>query len=243
MFISFCAVALCLETSVILHRPFHTPAFYSFIFFATLFAYNVYYFNSTTFSYHRFFAVSGFIGLLPSLYFMEGVSWFYIGVSSAFFGLYLLPVFWPFKKPELYTFQKLFILVLVWVLITFMLPAGKVELNNTNTLLLLYRLVLLTHLCALFYIKDEKNARFRQTAINSFYLLGMLQLLLCIFIGLDGNAVLSWIYLFITILTIRTSFYFNHIKKTDAYYLLFVDGIMLLQSIFVLIKFFAHHES
>jgi len=185
----------------------------------------------------------GLTGLLCSLYFMEDIPWYYFVLSGILFGLYLLPVFLPFKKPRPYTFHKLCILILVWVMITFMMPAGNIELNDTNLLLMLYRLLLMSHLCVLFYIKDEPDPRYRQLAVNSCYIAGILQLMLCTLIGIRGETGLFFIYLPVTVLTILAGFYFNHIKRSDLHYLLFVDGIMMLQSIFVLLKYFVQHES
>lgn len=243
LFISVCAVAVCLETSVILHRPFHNVAFYSAVFFATLFAYNIYYFKSKTFSYYRFFAFSGFIGLLPSLYFMKGVSWFYFGVSFFLYVIYLFPVFRSFKKPEFYTVQKLAILILVWVIVSFLLPAGPIVWDQISVAMLLYRILLMTCLCTLFFIRDEKDPGFRKVAIHACFPLGILQMVLAIFLTIYGDTGLGCIYVFITLLTLLAGIYFNTLTRSEDSYLFYVDGIMLLQSIFVLIKFFMFHES
>jgi len=65
--------------------------------------------------------------------------------------------------------------------------------------------------------------------------LGVLQLVVSILIMLQGDIMLAVIYLFITLLTIRVSRHVRTNSMSTTYYLLFVDGIMLLQSAFVVI--------
>ncbi len=237
IFISLCAVGLCLETAVILNAAFQSLSFYIFIFCSTLFTYNLYYFKSTEFNHHKILAFTGFIGTAVSWYYTTKMQYFYLGIICALSSVYLFPIFYSFTKPNLFTIKKLFILIIVWVLITFLFPVPNIHFNYQNILLLGYRILLMSHLCLLFFIKDELNPFYKKTAKLSCYVITFIQLILCILIALAGSGRLALVYFFVTLLTAIISHRFNSTAKSNLHYLLFVDGIMLLQSIFVLLKF------
>lgn len=73
--------------------------------------------------------------------------------------------------------------------------------------------------------------------MNACLILSVLQLMLALLILFEINVGLGLVYFLIAIINTFISRYFNTHKKSDLYYLFFVDGIMLLQTIFVLIKY------
>ncbi len=237
LFISLCATDLSLETSVILKSGFQSGWLYAFVFFATLCSYNLYYIKSSDFPYHRSMALLGLFGSIVSLILMPSIPYVYLGIITLLSSLYLLPVFVSFRKPDSYSALRLFMLILVWVLFTFQFPAPHHLFDWRYGLLLLYRILLLSHLCVLFFIRDERNPSLKRTAEIALIPLGLLQGLVCVLIMLHGDYSLSIIYLTITLLTIKVSSRSIRSSRSNFHYLLFVDGIMLLQSIFVLFKF------
>lgn len=226
---------MSVETSVILHAGWQSGWQYAFVFFATLSSYNLYYIKSTEFSYHAIFTIVGTAGSAVSLIMMPIIPYVYLAFITILSLLYLLPVFVSFRKSSSYSFQRLLILILVWVLFTFQFQTPHHVIDLRYGLLLLYRILLLSHLCVIFFIRDERNQTYKRMAAISCIPLGVLQLVVSILIMLQGDIMLAVIYLFISLLMIRVSRHVRTNSMSTTYYLLFVDGIMLLQSAFVVI--------
>lgn len=238
IFIAFCAVGLSIETSLLLQRPCLYVGFYSFIFFACLFTYNAYYFKSKFRPHASWLMIVGLIGATSTIFYVPLKSVFFLILVSVLSGIYLLPAYISIRQSVLFTVQKLGILILVWVLMTFMVPAPDIHFDVETTLLLLWRILLMSHLCLLFLIKDETHSPvLKQLSIHACVVMSILQLLLATIIFFIIGKGLGGIYFVIAMITAMVSRSFNLNKKTDLHYLFFVDGIMILQTIFVLIKF------
>ncbi|GBL35134.1 hypothetical protein EMGBS15_07290 [Filimonas sp.] len=160
-FISLCALGLSLETAVVLDVPFQSVWLYTFIFFSTFFSYNFYYIKTDAFPHAKVLAITGLVGAVISLMQMPYIPYLYLFMISVGSMLYLLPIFIPFKKTQTFSVQKLFLLILIWVMITFLFPVRHIHFNYGKGLLLIYRITLISHLCILFFIRDEtmKNVR------------------------------------------------------------------------------------
>ena len=226
---------MSIETTIILHAGWQSSWQYAFVFFATLSSYNLYYIKSTAFSYHGMLTIFGIVGSAFSLMMMPAIPYVYLVLIAILSVLYLLPVFVSFRKSSSYSFQRLLILILVWVLFTFQFQSPHHVIDLRYGLLLLYRILLLSHLCVLFFIRDERNQTYKRMATIACIPLGVLQLVVSIFIMLQGDLMLAFIYIFITLLTSRVSRYVRVTSTSTLYYLFFVDGIMLLQSVFVVL--------
>lgn len=244
IWIALCAVGMSLETSVLLQQPFHPWSFYLFIFFATLFAYNLYYVNSTDFAHHRLLTGIGLAGSLPALYAMPEIPVLPLGIICALSVGYMLPVFTPLGRNRAFTIFKLMLLVMVWVLLTFITPLAS---NGVNFHVILFgacRMVFIAILCLFFFIRDnnegELNAiakRALRTALWSYVLLGG-WVLFSVSVGI-GSIMLA-------LSGLLFSDFKNYVGKQrdQIEYLFFIDGKMLLQSIFVMVYYyFVIHES
>lgn len=92
--------------------------------------------------------------------------------------------------------------------------------------------------CLLFFIRDEKNQKLKQSAQKYCNpLIGILILLSLLIVG-SVEWKLGLIYFFISILCIFLNKYFLKKERTKLDYLIFADGILALQSllIFILLK-------
>ena len=170
IFIAFCAMGLCYQTSLILHTQNNTNL-YGFVFFSTICSYNFYwllskfYFtrkvDSTLFiKSHLSFLLLFVIALFGTIYFLSKVFFLlpYVVIGIFFTLLYSLPL-WPFKffrKLQKIGFFKTVLLAFTWAYITTILPA--VNLLETNILpvfvLLAARFCFMLLLCIIFDKRD-----------------------------------------------------------------------------------------
>ncbi len=238
IFISLCAVALAIETSIIVDQPFKSIAYYSFIFFSTLFAYNFYYFKSNQFAYYKVFTLIGIIGVITSFFYLDEIPMKTLVIIGALSSLYIIPVFISFNPPKYYSVFRLLILISVWVLFTFLLPINHNGFNTNFILLIAHRSLLMSILCLFFFIKDEKHVVNRKKAFVFIKALLVILLLNAVLIFLNGSPSLAIIYFMITALLLILLHQIMSKQKKSLYYLFYVDGIMILQSIFVILKFF-----
>jgi hypothetical protein len=72
-FIAAVAVLLSIETSIVLHQPFQSFCFYFFTFFATHFAYNIYYIKTQSGQLHKMLASISFIASILILFFVPSI--------------------------------------------------------------------------------------------------------------------------------------------------------------------------
>jgi hypothetical protein len=153
-FIAACAVALCIESNLLLSLPLNNFAFYLFVFCATILQYNLHYlikkkanFNSERFSWsqrnkqlHKIFSAISFAGVSISLFFLQLQHFKVVAVLCIIATLYSFPVL-PLKKKRLKEFGllKIIILSLEWALVTVWLPLAQENLFTTTTWLIFLR--------------------------------------------------------------------------------------------------------
>lgn len=234
-FISLIAVCLAFESRIILHQELSHYYIYYFIFSSTFFAYNVYY--TKTYESKLFITLSalGFILTCHAVYLLPRVFYFNLLIVSIASSIYILPIFYPFKKSRIFTLQKLLLLIFVWVVSTFVLPIKHFVPNTETFILLIHRILLLTVSCLLFFIRDECNGIYKQKAISAFYIFCGLQCASAIIVVLFVNMLLGFVYVFISIICIFLAKYFLGVNRSKIKYLLYADGIMFLQSAIIII--------
>lgn len=239
-FIALIAVMLALETNILLHQPFQHWSLYAFIFTSTHFAYNVYYIKTEK---KRMFTMLALVSLISSavlLFLIPGVFYprlFFIGMAA---GLYILPVFLPFKKNKYYTFLRLLLLIFVWVSTTWVLPAQPEIRQSSCSLLLLWRIILISISCLLFFIRDEKEVRIRQQAVTILYVLLALQVILAIAVLISIHTILGCFFLVSCLLCIFCSVRFLKHSLSHVFYLAFADGVLFAEAGIVLFLYLLH---
>lgn len=241
--ISLGAVALCIETNLLLQQALLSNFFYAFVFFATLFTYNFYYVKDVNFRYASLLSIIGLLGSITCFLIMPYQPIFLLTIIAALSILYIIPVFISIHKPEAFNVQKLFLLIIIWVITTHVMPQTNFIFNDKQWLLLVYRSIFISLLCLLFFIRDEINIIIKRRAILTTYAFILLQYLVCIYLlfvfDIGLFLILSLITSFILLLTIR----FANKQVSAYYYLAFVDGLMCLELIFVAFKTFYINES
>ena len=170
IFIALCAMALCYQTTLILHTQ-NNCNLYGFVFFSTICSYNFYWllskfyftkkgFNAGFIKEQLSFIILFVCALTGTLYFLNNVSFLipYVLGGVFFTLLYSLPL-WPFefsKKLQRIGFFKTVLLAFTWAYITTVLPA--VGLLKTNIIpvcvLLAARFCFMLLLCIIFDKRD-----------------------------------------------------------------------------------------
>lgn len=172
IFIAFCAVALCWQTSILLQVPHHTWL-YGFVFFSTLSSYNFYWLLSK-FSFAQPGSLPAFLHknlsyLLLFLIALAGMllSFFKIDIplSRVLIAVMLTTVYslplWPFaftRRLRKLGFAKTGLLAFTWAYVTVILPASTVSpgIHETTLLLLAARFFFMLMLCSIFDQRDSK---------------------------------------------------------------------------------------
>jgi 4-hydroxybenzoate polyprenyltransferase len=258
VFISICAVALCIETNVLLHLRLNYISFYFFVFGATLVQYNLHYLFKTTAvvnsqrlawslinkGVHKILISFGAALIIYSLFSFRFHHLIILLIFGAISILYSFP--WlPFtnkKKIKDYGFLKIVTLSLLWTLVTVWFPVVEVDVSGLSfQLIFLRRFIFIFILCLLFDIRDTEIDRNENIAtlsvmfgVKNCYVL--CYFLLAVFAGLS---VIQFIYshdamqLIAMLISALASFIVIQISKknnSDVVYLACIDGMMLLQA-------------
>lgn len=234
-FIALVAVAMSIETCILLNLPVQSVYFYLFVFFSTNFAYNIYYIKTPNAKQYLLMSVLALTGALSMFFFLEHKSMikvFFISIASV---MYIFPVFFSFKKDKSFTLQKLLLLTFVWVAVTFILPAPVLSLKYSTVLYLLHRIVFLLFSCMLFFIRDEPNAKIRKKANSFMPILICFQTVLSMSILFTTHTIIGAVFVFISLLCIPLHIFFHKKKRENLHYLIMADGILFLQSIIVIL--------
>ncbi len=245
IFISICAVAMTLETYLLQGVFVFNFYILCFIFFSTLFSYNLYYirYPNIFFNYHKELAIVAFIAsaYLFSMYLTAHSE--LLLLISIFSSLYIFSSFLKkniFKTPLI----KIFLLTTVWTLTIVLLPIIALpiheEINSTTTIFIFcHHFVFMFILNLVFDIKDrnvDKNLnRMTIASHNSektvFQIL-YISVLILISIQLAAIYFLENKYIPLALL-FSTAILFYFIKKSIqhknlTWYLIFIDGMMLI---------------
>jgi 4-hydroxybenzoate polyprenyltransferase len=262
IFISLCAVALCIETNLLLHLRLNNFSFYIFVFGATLVQYNLHYLFKTTAvansgrltwslqnkGTYKFLIAIGTIFIIYGLFSFRLHHFIILLALGAIAFLYSFP-FLPFpnkKRIKDYGLMKIVTLALLWTLITVWFPVDQTDLSEISfQLIFLRRYIFIFILCLLFDIRDTEIDRKENIAtlsvklgdIGSYFLC---YVLLFIFVALS---VIQYIYLpdkiqlvAMLISAAATVITIEYSKKnsSDIVYLAYIDGMMLFQALLVI---------
>lgn len=261
IFIACCAVALSIETNLLLKIPLNNLSFYFFVFGATMVQYNLHYMVKTSAvknsrrlawslqnkSIHKILFAAGCILIIISLFSFHLHHFFILLVLGAIAFLYSFPAL-PLTKGKRikdYGFLKILTLALLWTLVTVWFPVSDKAIDAASFVFVFgKRFVFMFVLCLLFDMRDieiDRHENIKTLAVilgkQKSYLTAYAGLLLFLLMSL-----LQYIYwgdsgLFIAmcISAVATFFTVEFTKKTnsDFVYLAGIDGMMLLQALLV----------
>lgn len=235
IFISLIAVFLSLETSILFQHSFLSIDFYLFIFFSTLFSYNVYYIKTEQAKMYWTISIVAFVMMV--FFFFKSKLYLdtRVLILATLSIIYIIPVFLPFEKSKNFTTKKFFLLIITWVFCTFYLPLRSVHFNYYFFVLFTFRFSIMTYSCLLFFIRDEQNIKLKNTAQQYCKPIIAFLFLLSLIILFTIEKKLGLINLSISILCIFLNQYFLSNKRTKLDYLIYADGILALQSFLVYI--------
>ena len=261
IFIALCAVALCIETNILLGVPLNNFSFYCFVFGATLVQYNLHYLlkkaavpNSERLRWsqknrtiHVIFLFAGILLILFSFFSFHLEHFVILAFLGCISVLYSFP-FLPFGKRRRikdYGFLKIITLALLWTLVTVWFPVNGLETDRgLFTLVFAKRFVFMLVLCLLFDIRDiaiDSKEHINTLAVvlgkKKSYLLSYLLLLVFVLLALIQYFYLPQMNSLIAILisAIATGITIELTKKnnSDFIYLAGIDGMMFLQALLV----------
>lgn len=263
VYISLCAVALCMETNLLLHLPLDKIGFYGFVFSSCLLLYNIHYYikrsanpGSRRFAWslrhrrvHQVFMALGLLGIGLSLGSLSIRHWVPLGFVILLSGLYSFPLL-PFRgKRRLKDFGllKILVLSLVWTLVTVWFPVvHTASLSPAFLLVFIRRFLFLFVLCLAFDIRDIPIDTLEKIHTLP-VMIGMRNCYLLIYACLILIVGLSVLFLFsmpgigyflaMTLSSLMTYFMVDYSRthRSDLVFLAGVDGMMLIQALLVLL--------
>ena len=261
IFISLCAVAMCMETNILLHLSYNSVGFYVFVFGATLVQYNLHYVSKTVaidgsprlhWSRHQkqtHYILIGF-GICMILYGLltfplhHYVVLLILGVIGFIYSFPIIPVRGTRKRLKDFGLLKIITLSLMWTLVTVWFPANQLVFDSTIFLFVfIKRFIFIFILCLVFDIRDASVDAphgihtlpvILGTRKAYFICYGLLVLLLCI-----NLAEFFWIRgefilaFLISIIATAGVVRYSQKNNSDVTCLFGVDGMMLLQALLV----------
>lgn len=261
IFISFCTVGLCMETSLLLGLSFNSFYFYLLVFSATLGQYNIHYYikreanpDSDRFFWsvqhkkvHLILNIIGAAGLIIGLFHLKPKNFMVLGIIAVITILYSFP-FLPFKKKKRlkdFGLLKIFALSYVWTLITVWFPVITLtKVTPDFQLIFMQRFVFMFVLCLAFDMRDVETDS--KSGIHTLPVtLGKRISNQIIIFSLVVFLILSLMHFRITLhfmqlngmilSALATYFTIEYAKSrnTDIIYLAGVDGMMLLQAVLI----------
>ncbi len=263
IFIAFCAVAMCVQTGLVLHI---TADIYLllFIFFSTLAAYNFYWLISKysfekndvswrNFARKNFFSVIlSLVAALLMLFFLWFVRtvWVYVFVSFLLTLLYSVPL-WPFRfalKTRRAGFVKTVLLAFTWAFVTSIIPAVPVLEEDTMavSILLTARFFFFMMLALIFDMRDkeiDKIHNLRSLATDAspqavrlaMYLFFILYMVAVLFVRIHFNDNGQGAAFFFTGLLVWLVYRLSLKQRGYFFYYFGVDGLMLASFLFSLL--------
>lgn len=261
IFIAACAVSFAIETNIILGLPLNTIGFYSFIFGATLFQYNMHYVlkisaaeDSARLAWtlknknvHYLLLLIGFSLIIYSLFSFHLRHFYVLLCLGGISFLYSFPAL-PFgrkKRLKEYGILKIITLSLLWTLVTVWFPANLMPYDpGLFWLVFAKRFLFMFVLCLLFDMRDVDIDR--ETGIKTFPVRYGIQnsyyfsyFLLVIFLILSFVQYNYWghpEFLIAMVLSVVVTFIIIQLTKkhkSDFIFLAGIDGMMLLQALLV----------
>jgi 4-hydroxybenzoate polyprenyltransferase len=263
IFIAACAVGFCIETNILLNTPLNHLGFYSFVFGATLFQYNLHYIVKTAAvqgsarlmwtlknqKIHFFLLIGGIVLITASVFTFQvmhlGIL-LILGVISLLYSFPFLP-FGKKKRIKDYGVFKIVTLALLWTLVTVWLPATGMHYDTGLFIFIFFkRFIFMMILCLLFDIRDieiDRTQNIKTLAVllgskKSYlfsYFLTALFIILCILQYLYLPRLNFLIAMLISIFITSIIIELTKKSNSDYIYLAGVDGMMLLQSILIML--------
>jgi hypothetical protein len=203
--------------------------YYGFIFFATLFSYHIYYLKSIQNKWHIIYAIISSICAVFILFKLNIQSLTTLVQIVLLSSSYIFISLFNLKNKWL-SIYKLFALSTVWFLTTTILPLKNWQSIYEYPLFFIHQFVFIFLLCFHFYIRDEVNEEFKSRYTLGVIIANVILIILSFFICL---LIPGW--LFINILFLMLSIYIYKKKPVNSFYLIFVDGLLLLQPILVIV--------
>ena len=194
------------QTDVVINACPIKTEYYGFIFFATLFSYHFYYLKNKDNNWHVFYSIIGFIGALFFLIKLNSYSY------SILFLIVILSV-------------SYFLLSAVWFFTTSIFPLINFQSIIEHPLFFIHQFVFIFLVCFCFYIRDEVNDDLKSTFKFGIIIANITLVILSLFE--PGWLLTNTVFLLINIYIYKKS-------CTNLFYLLFVDGLLLLQSIILI---------
>jgi 4-hydroxybenzoate polyprenyltransferase len=261
IFVAGCAIAFCLETSIMLNVPFNNFSFYAFVFGATIVQYNLHYivkkvavkdsarlaWSRQNKNIHLLLLIAGCLLIIYSLFGFHLEHFIILFILGCISFLYSFP-FIPFaqkKRIKDYGFLKIITLSLLWTLVTVWFPVSGREYDaGLFVFIFLKRLVFMFILCLLFDMRDievDRSENIRTLAVTlgrkNSYILSYLMLLLFVLLSVAQYIYLPQIRFLVPMLisSMATLITIEITKKlnSDYVYLAGIDGMMLLQPILI----------
>lgn len=261
-FISFCAVALCIETNLLLHLPLNHISFYLLIFGATLLLYNLHYLFKTTAvansvrltwslknkNLHKIFIAFGAALIIFCLVSFPFHRFFTLAILGVIAFLYSFP-FLPFTKRKRikdFGLLKIITLALLWTMVTVWFPLENANFEELSfQLIFIRRFIFIFIICLLFDIRDIEIDRKENISTLAVKLGAKKAYLLCYFFLMIFIAItiIHYIYfhdypqlvsMFISGVATIITIEYSKRKSSDVVYLAFIDGMMLLQALLVI---------
>lgn len=234
LWIALAAIFLAVETSFVL-KAHHSIFFYGFIFSSTWFAYLFYYTQQIDrFRNNVILLLSLVLTIVCGSLIYREINWLILFSISGLSMLYLLPIAF---KLRLIPFQlhlshvtKLFLLVVVWWTTTFLLPLHHLPKSLFEIQFGLYRGLMISIICLLFYIRDEENLQRQQIGKWFTYFLICLQLGLSLFNFYPSANPFWMLGVGLNILLLIITYIFFTRQQTLMQYLFWIDGFMILHA-------------
>lgn len=265
IFISVCAVAMCIETNLLLHLPLNQLSFYLFVFGATLAQYNMHYsfkkmavVNSKRLAWsiqnknmHLIFIICGAVFIIYSLFSFRPHHFMILLVLGGIAFLYSFPLL-PFvrkKRIKDYGLLKIITLALLWTLVTVWFPANeRVYYGLTFKLIFVRRFIFIFILCLLFDIRDTEVDRKEDISTLSVKLGVKRSYILCYILILvfAGLSVIQFLAvpeglqlaaMLVSAAATVIAIEYSKRNNSDIVYLACIDGMMLLQAALVIFAY------
>lgn len=260
--ISLCAVALCIETNLLLDLPLNSFSFYLFVFGATLLQYNLHYLFKTTAGaqsgrlrwsannshLYRILIAIAIVFIIYSLFNFQFRQLPALLIFGGIAFVYSFPIL-PFKNKKRikdFGLLKIITLALLWTLVTVWFSVEEMRINDLSfQLIFLRRFIFVFLLCLLFDIRDTEIDRKENISTVSVKLgiersYQLCFILLLMFVGLSvvqfvfTNNLVEFIAMLLSATATAMVVVYTKKNQSDNVYLFGVDGMMLLQALLVI---------
>lgn len=233
-FIALCAVVYTLEVVWILDTNYRDLSFYTFIYFATFAAYNIYYISDAKRHLAKPYTLFGLTGAAISLLVSNDLSLLCLSLISILSSLYLFPIVFGKRKTSLILWIRLAILALVWTLTTTLLPLCDRPFGAELLNLFIIRFLFIWNISLLFLIRDEAK-HFKPGFPKKILIFTLLLQCMANIFYSNLDPILGLFFLFMNIIVALVSWISFRRQQSEWFYLGVVDGLMLLEAVLLFI--------